>query len=98
MNLKKIKEGLVVANYPAMCELLEEQVMKGGKSKKLQLERWKKYFDWENDGHKFIITKIRETPLPKKIYKNDLYTQKISDVLCANLFKERKPCIMRDTG
>lgn len=88
LKLEKIKEGLVVANYPAMCELLEEQVMKGGKSKQLQLQRWRKYFDWENDGHKFIITKIRENPLPQKIYKNDLYTEKILNIVCKNLFEE----------
>lgn len=80
LNLKKLSEGLVVDNYPAMCNLLDEKV-KGGKSKKLQLERWKKYFDWEMDGHKFIITKIRELPLPKKIYGNDLYARDILSVV-----------------
>ena len=89
LKLEKIKEGLVVANYPAMCELLEEQVMKGGKSKQLQLQRWRKYFEWENDGHKFIITKIRENPLPTPIYGNDLYTEHIANIVCKMLYDER---------
>lgn len=88
MNLEKISEGMVVANYPKMCELLDEKTFNGGKSKKLQLERWRKYFDWINEGHKFVITKVREHPLPKPIYKNDLYTKKVLNIIHKELLKE----------
>lgn len=35
---------MTIKNYKMLCELLEQEV-KNGKSKKLQLEDWKRYFD-----------------------------------------------------
>ena len=61
---KNLQIGLLVKNYLAMCLLLDEPE-KEGKSKILQLENWKRYFDWDKQGHKFIITVIYDIPLPK---------------------------------
>lgn len=57
MNIDNLEIGLEVKNYKTMCELLEEEV-KSGKSKQLQLEKWKQYFTWHKVGHKFIIDSI----------------------------------------
>jgi len=70
--------GMVIKNYKELCNLFGEDT-KTGKAKQLQLKNWKRYFDWEKDGQKFIITDIYDTPLPKEdlrrkgnnsIYKN----------------------------
>lgn len=65
LEISKLEVGMVVKNYKAMCELLGCK-SKGTSSngKNLQLKKWKRYFDFEKQGHKFIITKIYEQPLP----------------------------------
>lgn len=57
MNLENIKSGMVIKNYPCLCQLLDEPV-KGGNSKKAQLRRWKQYFSFMNCGHKLIIIDV----------------------------------------
>lgn len=84
LNLENIAVGLVVRNYPAMCKLLGEKV-KAGKGKELQLNEWRKHFEWKNEGHKFIITNIREITSYKKIYKTDLYTDDVLSIIVWNL-------------
>lgn len=68
--------GMVIKNYKELCNLLGQEV-KSGKSKKLQLEDFKRYFDWEKSGQKFIITDIYDTPLTKedrrKLGNNSMY-------------------------
>lgn len=56
--------GMVIKNYKELCAILNEEA-KTGKAKQLQLKNWKRYFDWEKDGQKFIIVDIYDTPLPK---------------------------------
>ena len=64
INTSNLKIGQVVKNYKELCALLEEEV-KTGKSKQLQLDNLKRFFEWEKAGQKFIITDIYDTPLPK---------------------------------
>lgn len=66
MNLNKLNNGQVIKNYKTMCEILEEPYV-GGKSKIIQLDKWKLYFDYSKDGVKFII--------------NDVYTQEKTNKL-----------------
>lgn len=66
MNLNKLSNGQVVKNYKTMCEILEEPYM-GGKSRVIQLNKWRLYFDYGKDGVKFII--------------NDIYTQEKTNKL-----------------
>ena len=47
-------------NYRKICEYLHE-LIKTGKSKQLQLENWKRYFEYERDGNAFVITKVYDT-------------------------------------
>jgi hypothetical protein len=63
--MNNISEGLIVKNYKALCELLGEPI-KNGKSKKLQLEDWNRYFEYNKSGNSFIITKIFEAPKDKQ--------------------------------
>ena len=47
-------------------DYLLKQEVKGGKSKQLQLDDFKRYFDFEKAGQKFIITDIYDEPLTKE--------------------------------
>lgn len=51
-------------NYRKICEYLHEPI-KTGKSKQLQLENWKRYFEYERDGIAFVITKVYDAPKEK---------------------------------
>lgn len=66
MNINKLKESDIreFKNYKVACEFLEEEV-KSGKSKKLQLEDWTRYFDYHKEGNKIIIDNIYETEKDK---------------------------------
>lgn len=84
IDTSQLTIGLTVKNYKVMCELLS-QPEKGGKARKLQLEDWKRYFDWEKAGQKFIVTDIYDTPLTKedkrKLGNNSIYVKYIEVVL-----------------
>lgn len=64
INTSRLQVGQVVKNYKELCALLGEEV-KTGKSKQLQIDNMKRFFEWEKAGQKFIITDIYDTPLPK---------------------------------
>lgn len=63
-KLDNIATGEVFKNYSALCTALDEP-QKTGKSKQLQLLEWQRYFTYEKQGHKFIITEIFEEPKEK---------------------------------
>ena len=61
-----------IKNYKAMCELLNEYETTGN-SKKAQLNRWKRYFDFHKDGQKFVIDEIYDEPFAtddQRIYRH----------------------------
>lgn len=92
--MKQINEGQIFKNYKKLCEYLEEQV-KTGKSKQLQLKDWNRYFTWHNEGNKFVIDKVFDTPLEKVDHHSSNnnknitpmmdYLTCISDNICAEV-------------
>jgi hypothetical protein len=64
MNINNISEGQIFKNYKLLCEELNQPV-KTGKSKKLQLEDWGRYFEHSRSGNSFIVTKIYDNPKDK---------------------------------
>lgn len=80
MDLTNLKVGMNIKNYKEMCDILKEESTTG-KSKQLQLERWLRYFDYEKDGHKFVIKEIYDTPLPEDFSTNDIYSKYIQTIL-----------------
>ena len=73
MNTSKVNElkvGQIFKNYKELVAFFEDDV-KDGKSKKYQLENYKRYFDWNKQGNKFIITAIHEIPTEKKLQGKD---------------------------
>jgi hypothetical protein len=68
LNISKLKSYIqnqnnIIKNYKIMCELLNEKVSGGGSTKKAQINRWKRYFEFHRDGQKYIIDKIYNNPL-----------------------------------
>lgn len=86
MNLKNITEGIIIKNYKEMCSILEEPVLDGN-SKKAQLKEWLRYFDYERNGHKYIIKEIYASPLPEDFSNNDIYSKYIQVILAKYLKK-----------
>jgi hypothetical protein len=73
MNLSNIKVGDIYKNYRAICDALEVET-KTSNSKKAQLKEWERFFKYEKDGYKFIITHIYEIPLPENHNKTRYIT------------------------
>ena len=69
MNIEKL-EVTTYKNYKVICEVLGVEPKKGD-SKKAQLKVFKQYFNWENQGQKWIITEIYETPQEKQDGRKD---------------------------
>lgn len=91
IDTSKLEVGMVVKNYKELCKLLRQEI-KDGKSKKYQIENFKRYFDFEKSGQKFIITDIYEIPLPKedkrKTGNNSIYVKYIELILLQYLSKQ----------
>ena len=70
MNIEKLRNSDIreFKNYKVACEFLEEEI-KGGKSKKLQLENWTRYFEYHKEGNKIIIDKINDKVAEKQSRK-----------------------------
>lgn len=63
MKIKNLTVGKVIKNYKSLCEILEIEAKKSGSnSHKAQLKEFNRYFEFEKQGHKYIITKIYENP------------------------------------
>lgn len=73
MNTSKVKElkvGQTFKNYKELVAFFDDKV-KTGESKMCQLENYKRYFDYEKQGNKFIITEIKDVPTEKKLQGKD---------------------------
>lgn len=65
MNIEKL-ELTTYKNYKVLCEVLGEPVKKSGNSRDSQLKEWSRYFNFEKQGHKIIVTEIYSKPKPKQ--------------------------------
>lgn len=76
--------GQTFKNYKELACYLGEDI-KGGKAKQLQLKNWDRYFTYEKQGNKFIITGIYDEPLPPENThggaRNNKYTEFIDPLI-----------------
>lgn len=95
----KLKIGMVFKNYKATCEFLEEPV-KTGKSKRLQSTEWKKYFAWETDKQKYIITEVIDKEYTKIVNKrNTVFKDSITTIVLNILYNsDHNPYIKTKNG
>ena len=73
MNISKVndlKVGQTFKNYKELVAFFDDKV-KTGESKMCQLENFKRYFSYEKQGNKFIITAIKDVPTDKKLQGKD---------------------------
>lgn len=49
--------------YADLCEVVAEPKTQGGRNRKLQLERWATYFEFEKKGQTYTVTKLKKPPL-----------------------------------
>ena len=76
IDVSKLHIGMVVKNYSTMCELIgDEVVVSKGNSRVAQKKNWKRYFDWDTQGQKYIIKEIYSYPLPEEIPPNATYVK-----------------------
>lgn len=91
IDTSRLVIGMVIKNYKELCVILGEEV-KTGEAKKSQLKNWKRFFDWEKDGQKFIIVDVYDTPLPKEDLRrkgnNSIYKNYIELILLQYLSKQ----------
>lgn len=87
VNTSNLSIGQEVKNYKALCLLLGETPT-DGRTKQHQLKEWKRFFDWEKQGQKFIITDIYPEPLPKAMKEGTVYAKLIETLLVAHLSKQ----------
>lgn len=89
LNTSKLKVGDCINNYKELCKLVEQPVCTGNQ-KRSQLEEFKRFFDYEKIGIKFIILDIYDNPIPKtyKYPVNAIYVKYIECILLKFLSKQ----------
>lgn len=88
MNIKNLKENLIISNYKQLCSLLEIKPA-AGNSKKSQLKDLQRYCKYTKDGNKFIILKVYDKPLEKsdlrKQGNNNIYVNHVKYLILQRL-------------
>lgn len=62
INLSYLKPGMDFKNYKELCNFIDEPYL-SGKSKILQLSRWKNHFTFSRKGNHYLINQIIQ-PIP----------------------------------
>lgn len=91
-NYAKLKEGDIFKNYKHLCNFLNEEI-KEGNSRNAQIKEWLRYFNYEREGQKYIITEVYPEPLPKddkrSLGNNSEYLPHIELILLDYLSKQQ---------
>ena len=60
MNIENLRVGMTIKNYKMLCELLgiEAKPSSNTNGRKSQHKEFNRYFEYDKQGHKYIITKI----------------------------------------
>lgn len=72
-NMEKVRYmyvGQVFKSYRDLCRFLDADIMTG-RSKEYHLEELGRYFRWERDKFRYIITQIYEQPLDIPFFKKE---------------------------
>lgn len=98
MNLERLEEGQTYKNYKELCEVLGEKT-KAGKSKKIQLEEWGRYFEFKKNGNKILIDKVYTTPKEKISNRGSrgIYADEMQ-LLLTNLFYNKTNSNLTNTA
>lgn len=84
---------MVVKNYKCLCQLLGQPVCSGN-SKISQFNDWSRYFSYEKQGQKIIITEIFDEPKAKQDGRfkgnRSIFTDDIAYVLLEHIHRKNK--------
>lgn len=80
-RLNDLTVGQTFKNYKELVAYFEEEPKQGGNARKAQLAEFERYFSYEKQGHKFVITAIKDTPTEKKLRGKDATVGKELDAL-----------------
>ena len=64
-NIKQVKQGQIFKSYRDLCRFIGCEPKKNSKGKTYHLKDLARYFAWENEGNKFIITEVYSNPKSK---------------------------------
>ena len=84
INTDSLTEGMVVKNYAEMCKLIGDEPCEGN-SRAAQKKYWRRFFDWDNVGQKYVILNVYEEPLPEELSDNAVYAKFFELILMAAL-------------
>ncbi len=62
--------GQVFKSYRDLCRFLDADIL-GGSSKTYQLQEWGRYFKWQRDKHRYVITQIFEEKQDLPFFKTE---------------------------
>lgn len=98
MKIENLKVGMTIKNYKALCEVLGEKT-KTGKSKQLQLEDFKRYFEYDKSkGNTFIITEIHKVVKNKNQGGNKVYQEDFKKLMLHMLYKDKSENMLISKG
>ena len=87
-RLNDLTVGQTFKNYKELVTFFDEEI-KTGNAKIYQLENFKRFFDFEKQGHKFVITAIKDAPTEKKLQgKNATVGKELDTLLTTALITE----------
>ena len=86
---EKISPGDIIG-YKDLCILLGQNTYRGNQ-KESQLKEWKRYFNFEKENRKLLITEIYDTPLDpeqRKLRDDAIYVKYVECILLQYLAKQ----------
>lgn len=94
LDTSKLTEGQVFETYPELCRALGCEPVKGNSKPKL-LKEFERYFNYEKDGKRFIITEIYPEPISEeyRIAANAKYVTFVQNILLSYLSQQEEEII-----
>ena len=80
VDVSKLEIGMIFKNYAELAAFLGERVSTGN-GKRSQTSTWNRYFNWPQDGRRYIITEIYDIPLPKDSRADAVYVKYVELML-----------------
>ena len=84
INTDNLHEGMELKNYSEMCKVIGDIPCEGN-SRVAQKKYWRRFFDWDNVGQKYVILDVYEDPLPEELSDNAVYAKFFELILMAAL-------------
>ena len=103
MKIEKLKVGMTIKNYKELCEILsvEPKPSSNTNGRKAHHKEFERYFDYEKQGQKYLITKINDTVKQKVENRggnNNVFVDDFKKLMIYMLHKNRSECMLLSKG